>query len=211
MKKLLLIDGAIILVVFGIGVYFYHLMPESMPIHWRAHGPDRYGSRFVGVFGFPIVICIVVAVLIFVPWIDPLNANITKFRKYYDIGLVILPAVLLAIYVQMLLWALGIMVQAILPAALAVLLYFIGVLFRNSKRNWTVGLKTPWTLSSDVVWERTHRITGTLFKLSGIVVLAGVFFPAYQGYLVIVTIVVTPLYGVMYSYFLYQSEQKGEN
>ena len=67
------------------------------------------------------------------------------------------------------------MTKFIIPA-FAVLLFYIGILIKHAKRNWFIGIRTPWTLSSDKVWDKTHALGGKLFQVSAVITLGGIFF-----------------------------------
>ena len=90
--------------------------------------------------------------------------------------------------------------------AMGVLFYYLGDLIRNSKRNWFIGIRTPWTLSSKKVWAKTHNVGGRLFKIAGILAFAGVLFPQYTHFLIIAPIIFIAIYTIIYSYFEYQRE-----
>ena len=90
--------------------------------------------------------------------------------------------------------------QLMMPA-LGILFYYCGVLIENAKRNWFIGIRTPWTLSSDSVWEKTHKIGGKLFKIAGIIALFGIFFPNYTFLFVLIPVVSVAIYTAAYSYF----------
>ncbi len=79
-----------------------------------------------------------------------------------------------------------------------------GVMMENAKRNWFIGIRTPWTMSSDSVWNKTHAIGGKLFKISGGIAFLGVLFPDYAFFLVIAPIILSALYVTAYSYFEYK-------
>ncbi len=65
--------------------------------------------------------------------------------------------------------------NAMLPAGIGLLFYYIGVLMENAERNWFIGIRTPWTLSSDRVWRQTNRLGGRLFRAAGIAAMLGAF------------------------------------
>ena len=92
----------------------------------------------------------------------------------------------------------------LLVPALAALYYFIGVLVENAKRNWFVGIRTPWTLSSDRVWNRTHKLGGRLFKAAAIITLVGLLFEPYSFWFAIVPVLLVALYLVVFSYMEYK-------
>jgi uncharacterized membrane protein len=92
--------------------------------------------------------------------------------------------------------------------AMGLLFVFVGVLLRQAKRNFSIGIRTPWTLSSDAVWDKTHRLGAVLFIVSGIVAALGAFFPGQTAYfLVLAPVLVSSLVLVVYSYVLWRAEQ----
>jgi uncharacterized membrane protein len=56
------------------------------------------------------------------------------------------------------------------PVAIGLFLIVLGNLLPRARPNWFVGIRTPWTLSSDRVWEKTHRLAGYVFVVAGIIV-----------------------------------------
>ena len=78
----------------------------------------------------------------------------------------------------------------------------------NSDRNWFIGIRTPWTLSSDRVWKRTNRLGGKLFKIAGIAAIFGAFFPGLAIYFIVVPAIFVAGITVVYSYIEYQKELK---
>ncbi len=200
----------ILLLSFAIAGYFYPQMPERMASHWNASGDvDGYMSKFWGLFLMPFISLGLSALLIMIPKIDPLKANIEKFKRYYYGFVSLLLIFLLYIYLLTILWNLGLrfnMVQLLAPA-LGVLFYFCGVLIGKAKRNWFIGIRTPWTLSNEKVWDKTHLIGGRLFKAVGLVALLGVFFPSYAILFVLIPVILVSLFTIVYSYFEYQKER----
>jgi uncharacterized membrane protein len=93
-----------------------------------------------------------------------------------------------------------------LSPAFAILFYYSGILIENAKRNWFIGIRTPWTLSNDEVWDKTHKIGGKLFKLAGILALFAIFFERYAILVIVVPLIVVSIYTVVYSYLEYQKD-----
>ncbi len=211
MKKSKIIILGVIILFFIIGAYFYPQMPDRMASHWNIQGEvDSYMSKFWGLFLMPIVSIGLLLLFILIPKVDPLKENIEKFRKYFDDFMVLMIVFLFYIYVLTLAWNIGLrfdMGQAIIPA-IGLLFYYIGTLFVNTKRNWFIGIRTPWTLSSDKVWEETHRAGGKLFKLGGIIAILGLFFPKHLLWFIVVPVILVVPWTFIYSYFVYQKELK---
>jgi uncharacterized membrane protein len=210
-KRLLVVIG-LVLVAFVISVYFYPKMPEHMASHWNAQGQvDGYMGKNTGLFIMPCVMAGMAALLYFIPYFDPLRRNIEKFRPYYE-GLIVLMCVfMLATHYQIILWNLGIKISPnmVLPVGIGLLFYYCGVLCEHSKRNWFIGIRTPWTLSSDRVWARTHRVGGRLFKVAGIAAFVGIAFQKYVIYFILVPMIAVAVFTIVYSFVIYQQEKQG--
>lgn len=209
-SKIQIIIFGVVLASFAVGVYFYPQMPERVASHWNAQGQvDGYMSKFWGVFSMPFISLGLSILLVLIPRIDPLKANIKAFQKvYYGFSVSIL-LFLLYIYLLTIFWNLGAKfnMSQLLAPAFGILMYFSGVLIEKAKRNWFIGIRTPWTLSSDKVWDKTHRIGGKLFKAAGIIALLGVFFPDYVFLLIMVPVLGAALFSVVYSFVEYQKEK----
>ena len=202
---------ALIFASFISSIYFYPRMPGKMALHWNIQGEtDGYASKFWGLFPLPSTLIGVDLLLFTVPRIDPLKESIQKFRGYYDGFIVVFSGFLLWIHLYMILWNLGIMFPigiALLPAY-ALLLYYLGVLRENARRNWFIGIRTPWTLSSDKVWEKTHKIGGRLFKIAGIATFTGIFFEGYELFFILIPVISVATYTIAYSYLEYRKEEE---
>ena len=211
MRKNVIIILGIILLSFIIGIYFYPQMPERMASRWDVQGQVvGYMPKFWGLFLMPFVLVGLALLFIAIPRIDPLKANIEKFRKYYDEFFILFFIFMLSIHFQVILWNIGIKISpnSTLPIGLGLLFFYIGILCENAKRNWFIGIRTPWTLSNDKVWEKTHKVGGKLFKIAGLIALVGVFFQGYALFFILVPVILVTLYTIIYSYFEYQKEMK---
>jgi len=199
----------IILFSFLFGIYLYPQMPEKIASHWNVQGQvDGYMSKFWGLFLIPLISAGLFLLFIAIPKIDPLKTNIEKFRKYYDGFITLIIIFLFYLYLLTIFWNMGIrfdIIQLLAPA-FGILFYYCGILTENAKRNWFIGIRTPWTLSNDAVWDKTHKIGGKLFKISGIVVLFGIFFRNYALFFILVPVILVAIYTIIYSYVEYQKE-----
>jgi len=214
MKKSYLIITIIILISFGIGLYFYSQMPGEMASHWNIQGEvDGYMPKFWGLFLMPFISLAMFLLFILIPKIDPLKENIEKFRKYFDRFMILIILFLFYIYLLTIFWNLGneFNMNQALPPALGVLFFYCGTLIQKAKRNWFIGIRTPWTLSSAEVWDKTHQLGGKLFKVAGVIALVGVVFPDYAFFFILIPVIVASIYTVFYSYFKYREEKLKEN
>lgn len=207
MKKTEIVIIVLVLLSFAAGIYFYPQMPERIASHWDMQGnANGYLPRFWGVFLMPFILVIIAAVFLAIPRIDPLKSNIQKFRNKYDNFAIVFLLFMCMVYAQIILWNLGIQIKpnAVYPVGIGILLYFAGVLCEKSRRNWFIGIRTPWTLSSDKVWEKTNRLGGKLFKLSGAISIIGTLFPDYAFYFILIPIFSAAIISVVFSYLVYK-------
>jgi len=204
---------AIVLVVvltFAVTLLAWPSLPDRVVSHWGPSG-EANGSlpKAWGILLVPFLSAGLAALLLLIPRIDPLRANIEKFRETYEGFILVFLLFFLAVQGFILLWNLGIQVPVgmVLPPALAALYYEIGVLVGQAKRNWFIGIRTPWTLSSETVWAKTHALGGRLFRLAGVVALLGIFFPAFVLLFVLAPVLLVSVYLVVFSYLEYRREE----
>lgn len=211
MKKSNLIIIALIVLSFATALYIYPSMPERMASHWNAAGAvDGYVGKFWGVFLMPFISLAVLLLFLLIPRIDPLKANIEKFRKYFDGFIAAILGFFYYLYLLTLAWNKGYrfdMIQFLVPA-FAALFYYAGILTERAEPNWFIGIRTPWTLSSPTVWKKTHQLGGKLFKIAALLGLAGLISPGYAIYFVIFPVVFAAVYLLFYSYFEFKKEKK---
>ncbi len=209
MKQTKIIIFLIIILSFAVAFYFYPQMPEISASHWNEKGQvDGYISKFWASFLMPIISLLVALLFLLIPKIDPFKENIKKFRGYFEGFIIILLLFLLYIYLLTIFWNLGFkfsMNYFMIPP-LAILLYYAGILVEKAKRNWFIGIRTPWTLTSEQVWDKTHKIGGRLFKGSAVIALLGMLFIEYAFYFVMIPVIVLVVFAFFYSYFEYQKE-----
>ena len=195
------------------GLLLWNRLPEPMASHWNIHDEvDGYMPRFWGVFLLPLITLGMFLLFLVIPSIDPLKANIAQFREAFNLFIVLIVGFMLYLYGLTLAWNLGYndfrTSGAMLPA-IGLLFIFIGFLMRQAKRNFFIGIRTPWTLSSDRVWNETHRVGSVLFMISGAMAFIGGFFGGMAAFLfMFAPIIATTLFLLVYSYVLYRRETR---
>ena len=199
----------LILVSFLIGAYLYPYMPEKMASHWDANGSvDGFMPKLWGLFLLPAITAILFLVYMLIPKIDPLKGNIEKFRGHFDVFILLLFVFLFYVHMLTMLWNLSYrfnIIQLLTPA-FGLLIYYAGIMMENAKQNWFIGVRTPWTLSSEVVWDKTNKLAGKLFKVAGVLAAMGLIFPKYAIFLILVPVILAAVYPIIYSYQKYQQE-----
>ncbi len=202
-KKTVFILGLLILIAVVAGCALYPMLPERVASHWNAAGQaDGSMSKFWGVFLFPLLMAGMLGIYLIIPAIDPMKANIESFRRPYNLFWIGLFLFLLYMFGATLTWNLGYRFNfsvAMVPA-LAALWFGIGMFLGTLKRNWFIGIRTPWTLSSDAVWESTHRVAGKVFMAGAPLMLLGLAFPRLMLWFVFTPIVGAVVFALVYSY-----------
>lgn len=185
----------------------YSWLPETVVTHWGISGePNGFSDRLVAVWLFPVMMGILLIMFAVLPRLDPLGRNLAGFRQYYDRFTATVLGLLLYMQLLVVAWNLGFrfpFISAFAPA-LMVLFFVTGTVLEKTERNWLIGIRTPWTMSSDRVWRATHRRVAPLFKLGSTILLAGVIFPRLAFPVLIVWIAVVVLAGFGISYMEYR-------
>lgn len=204
--------GLVVAVVaVAVSVWAYSRLPQVVATHWNLQGtPDGYSSRFWAAAVMPLVIAGLTGLFNVLPKVDPRHENYAKFlNTYWLIANAVLVFAAVA-HALILANALGYTVQVdrLLPVGVGLLFAFLGNYLTRVEPNWFIGVRTPWTLSSDAVWRKVHRTAGWLFVIAGVVIAAGAFAPRHAFVpLFIATIVVAAAIPVVQSYILWKREQ----
>ncbi|EEB35355.1 hypothetical protein ANHYDRO_01867 [Anaerococcus hydrogenalis DSM 7454] len=179
-------------------------MPETIPTHWGFNNEiDDYSTKFSAFIKTPIFLILINIFSCFMLDNDPKNIN--KNKLIILIGKATVPLVLLITFMISVFYGLGkeINVMVIVSLFVGFLLIIIGNYLPKTKRNYTVGIKLPWTLNSDENWRKTHRLGGYTFILGGLIFLLSPFVG--NQYLILITIAVIFFIPMIYSFYLYKN------
>jgi uncharacterized membrane protein len=146
-----------------------------------------------------------------IPYIDPRRANIEKFRDTFEALIIAIVGVMVLLHVAVVGAALGwpISITRLAPLAVGALLVILGNLLPRFRSNFFMGIRTPWTLSSDTVWNRTHRLGGYLMVAAGLLMVVSAFVQSEVFfYVAIGGVFVAALGTVIYSYLLWRGESR---
>jgi len=200
----------IIILSFLVSVYFYPKMPDRMASHWNIRNEvDGYIPKFWGLLLMPLIGLGMYGLFLILPRIDPLKNNIKKFEKYYHGFIFVMIVFLFYIYLLTIGANIGLefnMGTFLIPG-MSLLFFYIGLMLENSKRNWFVGIRTPWTLQNDKVWEKTHKLGGKLFKISAIIILVGMFLTRYIFWFIMGSAFLIAIIPIVYSYIIYKKTE----
>jgi len=197
----------LILALYILGFILYPALPDMMPSHWNLEGKvDGYTAKTSHLIFFPTMILGLYLLMSFAPMIDPRVDNYKKFRGVFEGFRILLVLVLTGIYVATLLYALGIPVSIgkVSIFTIGLMLIFIGNYFGKVRHNYTFGIKTPWTLANEEVWNRTHRVSGPLWVIAGSIWILSMLLPEKPAFVIDMTAIgIAGVYGFIYSYWLF--------
>jgi uncharacterized membrane protein len=202
-----LATGGIVAALALLSAVYASELPAELAVHFDSAGePNNYMQAETFLAGNVLLAGGLAVLFAVLPRIDPLGENFDEFQTAYDGFAVVTVAFVGYIHGLVIAYNLGYefgMIQATVPAVAALYL-LLGPLMWRAEQNWFVGVRTPWTLSDERVWNRTHRRTAPLFVVAGILTLGGLFVPEYAALLMSVPILVVSLGAVLYSFVIYQ-------
>ncbi|PWK87642.1 SdpI family protein [Fulvimonas soli] len=209
--RALLVSAAFVLAAAVAAAWLYPALPDRVAVHWNVHGQiDGYWPRAWAAAFAPALIALLAALAWALPAMSPRRYGIGSFAWVWHLAMLAGQGVVLVVGLAMLLRGAGHAVPVPTVALLAVgaLLMVVGNYMGKLRRNFFIGIRTPWTLTSDAVWERTHRLGGRLFVLAGLaIVLGALWLRAF--WLPLACVAVATLVPCAYSFVLYRRLQRG--
>jgi uncharacterized membrane protein len=208
---LLLLNAALVAVAF---ILFNHRLPDHVAAHFNARGEEDRTMAKGSFWMFYAVLNIALpAAMTFTRKLDPRRSHYEKFRTYFVLIRWTLSLFLQGMFWMIILSELGysVSISNFILGALGALWVVLGNRMGQVKSNYFIGIRTPWTLSDDEIWTRTHRLGGKLWFACGILMFVLAWFvPASQAVFVLLAFaVVSGLIPYGYSYLLY-ARKKGE-
>lgn len=180
LKSFIWFLGLIWIVMIGISAVAWFYLPDGqkIPVHWGLDGkPDRYGGKLEGLGMMPLITGILIILFWAIPKIEPRKLNFEKSMKAYKVIVGLLMVLMFVIHASTIINALGVSFNLDRVVFLAVGVLFIGIgnVMGKIRSNFFMGIRTPWTLSSELSWRKTHRLGGWLFVSMGLIVIAAGF------------------------------------
>ncbi|ANB60292.1 SdpI family protein [Anoxybacteroides amylolyticum] len=173
-------------------------LPHEIAIHWNAAGEaDSFTNKWWGALLFPIFLTGIVVLVIFLPKLDPRKENYKKFAKVYRVFLHVFVLFLFSLHVVTLAYNMGFPVQVdvVVPIGVGVLFIVLGNYMPKIKPNYFFGIRTPWTLENEEVWQKTHRVGGKVFVIMGGLIMLTIFAESMWRFAILLIIV---LIGTIY-------------
>lgn len=196
----------------ALSVWAYPQLPPTVATHWSLNGtPDNFSSRAWAIAIIPIVLVVMTGLFNVLPKIDPRHANYAKFLSTYWLFANSIIVFMLVVHALILASGLGypVKIGRLMPVGVGLLFVILGNYLTRVEPNWFIGIRTPWTLSSDTVWRKTHRTGGWLMVIGGMLIAAcallprGAFLPLFVSAILIMAVI-----PIVQSYVLWKREQR---
>jgi uncharacterized membrane protein len=206
-------DSAAVVILIGMvvaAVVLWPSMPDRLPMHWNAAGQiDRWGGKGEGLLLLPAAACGLYLLLRFLPRLDPRREHVAAFQGVLAVLRLTMVLFMAAVYAAVLAHGLGHPFDVGYVVGLATGLVFavMGNYLPKVPSNWFVGVRTPWTLSSERSWNLTHRLAGKAFLLAGLALIAITLVrPHWLGAATAVVLTPAVLVPVVYSYLVWRRD-----
>jgi len=214
MNHWLLVATTATLGALGASLYLYLFRLDALdariPIHWGISGqPDGWMRREYALFVMPPCMALILVLAVVLPWISPRPFLIEGFRPTWDFTMALVGLFFGYIHAVMLFAGLRPEVDSgrWLIGGLFLFFALLGNVLGKVRRNFWAGVRTPWTLASDKVWNATHRLAGYLFVAAGLIGFVGVV-AGMNLIVAFVLIISAGLVPVFYSLWLYKHLEK---
>ncbi len=209
-KGKLILTSIIILIPIVIGLILWNKLPEKLPTHWNAEGVvDGWSSKEFAVFGLPAILFVLHWICLLGSSADPKNKNYSE--KLLQLVFWICPIISVLLGVISYGTALGMEfeVDTIMLVLVGLVFIVVGNYMPKCKQNYTMGIKLPWTLNDEENWNKTHRMAGKLWVLTGFLVMLCILAPtSVMVAIFMVILFMAIIIPTVYSYLLYRNKKK---
>lgn len=181
LRNVIIFSGLVLAFMYLVSLWAWVQIPAGtqVPIHWNVQGEvDGYGSKFWGLLLLPLVNTGIVLLFIAIPRLEPRRQNLLRSMKAYTRFWAAFLVFMLVLHLALVAATLGYgaRIELIVPIMVGVLFIIIGNYMGKIRSNFLMGIRTPWTLSSELAWNKTHRLGGKMFMLTGaLTILAALF------------------------------------
>jgi uncharacterized membrane protein len=205
--------AAIILATLAAITVAYPQLAPVVPVHWNAHGQvNGWGPKWSLFLYGPGMMVLLVLLFAGLPWLSPKKFEVDSFRPTYLYIMIVIVAMLAYIQILILIAGLGLMldVSRAVIGGVCLLIALLGNVLGKVRRNFYVGIRTPWTIANERVWNATHRFAAKTFFAGGLLGLIAVIARA-PFWAPMTAILIAALIPVVYSLVIYkQLERRGQ-
>ncbi len=203
-------SSVVILLPIVFGLILWDKLPDTMTTHWGGDGnADGSGAKAFAVFGLPVILLALHMVCLLLTALDQRQKG--QSPKALNLVFWCVPFISLFTCATVYAAALGKAFDALalIPGLLGVLFILIGNYLPKIKQNRTLGIRLPWTLGNEENWNKTHRLAGKVWVVTGLLALCSVFLPR-AAMVPVAVCAIIPAVGIpaVYSYYIYRRHQK---
>lgn len=207
--KSAIISTIVCLLPIALSAVLYGRLPERIPVHFDSSGAaDNYYPKAVAAFGLPVFLAAVNLYIHFRVNSDPKKENASALLQSFSRWLIPLLSVIFVPISLFMAMGADIPIMLIAQSIIGAVVVVCGNYLPKCRKNYTIGIKLPWTLDNEDNWKKTHRFSGFVWVVGGMVILLTSFL-SISCYVVIGIGVLLVTLPFMYSYLLYQSQLKG--
>lgn len=208
---------AVIAIQVIVAVYGFAVLPDLVPIHWGINGQaDGYGLKWMGTILYPLISVGIYALVRVLLVAGPRLGQQGDTSANLKLAKIILAGIMLFLLIVQLVTiaeSLGarLDMSIVIMLALSVLFIFLGNYMGKMRRNFWMGIRTPWSLSNAAVWERTNRMGGWLFVAVGVIGILSSFIPSLRLWGILVPIIAATIFLYIYSYVCYRQQTQRDH
>lgn len=209
------ISGALTLLsIFAAIAMAMHVPSDLMlPIHWNIHGQvDNVVNARIALFFPPMLMVVIIAGSLLLKYLEPRKQHLAQSGQAIFSIVLAITVMLGLLELGYVLLSLGIdfNMSRLVFFGVGVMFVLMGNYFGKVRSNFFIGIRTPWTLSNDTVWQKTHRLAGKLCVAAGLIAAIAIWFipVSWSGYLVLGLLLPSVLFPAAYSWWLWKAEQK---
>lgn len=198
---------SVVLLMIIVGIVFHEALPRQIPAHWNTAGQvDSYMDKTLAVILFPSITLLIVVLFPLLSSIDPRKKNYESFLRPWHIVQMAIVAFFAYLYFVILYLAFNpsASIETFVFVGIGTLFIIIGNYLGKMRQNYFVGIKTPWTLNNEKVWNKTQRIGGWSFLIAGLIVLINGFVQWQLVASMIFSVALAVVFPIGYSYYAYR-------
>ncbi len=202
---------SLLLASFATGALVFSQLPEQVAVHWKPNSfADGYVSRFWGAFLLPMLSLCLYLLFYSARKFDIRRKNVGSAKKDFENFEIAVQALLLYAFYLVLWWNLvyPFDITRYLAPAVGIVFFAFANIIAQAQPNWTISIRTPWTMKNKLSWQKTHRLARWLLYGCGFMTLYAVILPEHAFWFILAPILVVFVISIIYSYVIYRSHRK---
>ena len=212
LRSTLMVVLAIIVVMLSMSAYTWHQLPEGsqIPIRFDLNGnPTNYGGKVMGLLFAPIIAVMLTVLYITIPLVEPRSRHLRLSQQAYS-ATIIATMILLAIIhgaITAIALEINVDINTVIDISVGIVLIVVGNFMSKTRSTFFFGIRTPWTLTSELSWYKTHRLGSRLFVIHGIgFIISGLVPGSTLLIFLIVSMIITTIVLLYYSYLVWKDD-----